>query len=86
MEVHAPACSTFLTLELLDKYARVSLPSNSKPLLHVGAAASADIDASPELVVSFHVQSKIVEDGNGGMTGIVSWAVFGWNNTHGNVP
>lgn len=32
MEVHAAAFSTSLTLELLDKHASVSLPSNGKSL------------------------------------------------------
>lgn len=82
MKAHAPASSTFLTLELLDKYASVSLQSNGKSLLHVGATTPAEIHAPPELAISFHLQPKIVQDGNGGMTGIV---LFGWNNTHGSV-
>lgn len=80
MLLHAPL---FFTLKLLDKYGSVSLPSDGKPLLHVEAATSAEIHAPPELVISFHLQSKIGHDGNGGVTGIVLWAVFGWNNTHG---
>lgn len=85
MEVHAAAFSTSLTLELLDKHASVSLPSNGKSLPQVGPATPAEIQAPPELVISFHLQSKIVQGGNGGMTGIVLWAVFGWNNTHGSL-
>lgn len=61
MEVHAPAFATFLTLELLDKYASVSLPDDGKSFLRVGAAASAEIHAPPELVICFHLQSKIVQ-------------------------
>ena len=86
LEVHAPAFSTFLTLEmLLDKYASLCLPSDGKPLLHVEAATSAEIHAPPELVISVHLHSKIVQDGNDGMRGIVLWAVFGLHNTHGSV-
>lgn len=82
MKVHVPASSTFYALELLDKYASVSLQSNGKSLLHVGAATSAEIHAPPELLISFHLQPKLVQDGNGGTTGIV---LFGWNNTYGSV-
>lgn len=48
----------------------------------MGAATSAEIHAPPELVISFHLQPKLVQDGNGGMTGIV---LFGWNKTYGSV-
>lgn len=85
-EVHTPAFSTFLTPEgLLDKYASLCLPSGGKPLLHVEAATSAEIHAPPELVISFHLRSKIVQDGNDGTRRIVLWAVFGLHNTHSSV-
>lgn len=85
-EVHAPAFATFLTLELLlDKYASVCLRSNGKPLLHVEATASTEIHAPPELVISFHLHSRIVQDGNDATRGIVLWAVFDLHNTHGSV-
>lgn len=51
----------------------------------MGPATPAEIQAPPELAISFHLQSKIVQGGNEGMTGIVLWAVFGWNNTHGSL-
>lgn len=82
-EVPAPALSTFLTLELLlDKYASLCLPSDGKPLLHVEAATSAEIHAPPELVTSFHLHSKIVQDGSDSTRGIVLWAIFSFHNTH----
>lgn len=82
-EVPAPALSTFLTLELLlDKYASLCLLSDGKPLLCVEAATSAEIDAPPELVTSFHLHSKIVQDGSDSMRGIVLWAIFSFHNTH----
>jgi len=66
-------------------YARLCLPSDGKPLLHVEAATSAKIHAPSELVISFHLHSKLVQDGNDGTRGIVLWAVFGLHNTHSSV-
>lgn len=60
----------------------ISLQSYGKSLLPVGTATSSEIPTPLELVISFHLQPKIVQGGNGGMTGIV---FFGWNNTHGSV-
>lgn len=53
--------------------------------LRVQAATSAEIHTPSELVISFNLHSKIVQDCNDDIRGIVLWAVFGLHNTHSSV-
>jgi len=72
-------------LHFFNPGAGVCLPSNGKLLLHVEAATSAEIHAPLDLVISFHLHPKIVQDGSDGTRRIVLWAVFGLQNTCGSV-
>lgn len=48
-------------------------------------ATSAEIHALLQLVISFLLRSKIVQDGNDGTRRIVLWAEFGLHNTHSSI-